>query len=742
MNYAWIRYLTLALIFVMETNLFSAPPELVPHPRFFVTENGGKGIPSVKELKARISDPAFADIWTRLQASDAAEDQALVFLLSGDRQALEKVKQTLAETPRHYRPLCLQSLAYDWAYGGLSEEERKEYAANLIDSAEILFQRYALKNVYHNMVRGRIMSQSLAMLAAWDVDPRAKDLYPGLNRELEDFYEVTGDGAPLNDMEGRGLFMGGWPESFDYDRHGSYYAMINLLGWRSAGLKDYISGSTHWKDKITRFVYSTFPDGKYILPHEDNDHPLIYIQDREEMTWLAAEYNSGIAKQWLDQFAADIPIRPFWALIFKVTDIKPVPLNTLHTSTLLQGSGLAMMRSSWDADASYVHFLCTPFYAYHQQMAQGSFSIYREVPRIVEPGVYDNTVNDHYVNWRVRSISHNCLLVYDPEEKFLGPREVPEPANDGGQKIMKWILKPSTRSQWLERKDQLTTGQITSFLTDTSHDLVTGEAAGAYAATKVRRWCRQLLYIKPDWVVVADFVVSAKSEYTKTLVFHSLQELNLVGDAAKSSYEGKPCLTISSLLPEGGNRRIAGGRGKTFQYGGADWMGGDNPEPENVWNLDSGFPEQFKVAWRLEVEAPPADTSFFLTAIYLPDFDNPSPAGTASVTENSAERVTVDLENGKYTLSFNQRNAEPYTLTGQGVTYSIAGTVTDSRGFAVENAAINLSGQSSGSLKTDRHGAYLFTGLSAGDYSVAIDGGTRQNIKLNNRNVSGVDFEK
>ena len=119
---------------------------------------------------------------------------------------------------------------------GLSEQERRDFAANLIDSAEILFQRYALKNVYHNMVRGRIMAQSLAMLAAWDDDPRAQELYPGLKKELEDFFEVTGDDAPLDDMEGRGLYMGGWPESFDYDRHGSYYAMINLLGWRSAGL--------------------------------------------------------------------------------------------------------------------------------------------------------------------------------------------------------------------------------------------------------------------------------------------------------------------------------------------------------------------------------------------------------------------------------------------------------------------------------------------------------------------------
>ena len=742
MNSRLIQFLSVAFLLVLSTNLFPTPPELVSHPRLLVTEKGGTGVPSVKELKARITNPDFAGTWQSLQESSAAEDLALYYLLSGNAQALEKVKKTLAETPRHYRPLCLQSLAYDWVYDGLSDQERKKFAANLIDGAQVLFKRYALKNVYHNMVRGRIMAQSLAMLAAWDDDPRAKELYPGLKQELEDFYEVTGDGAPLDDMEGRGLYMGGWPESFDYDRHGSYYAMINLLGWRSAGLKDYFTSSNYWRDKIGRFVYSTFPDGKYILPHEDNDHPLIYRQDREEMTWLAAEYNSGIARQWLDQFAEDIPIRPFWAFIFDVSDIKPVPLNTLHTSTLLQGSGTAMMRSSWNEDASYVHFLCTPFYAYHQQMAQGSFSIYREVPRIVEPGVYDNTVNDHYVNWRVRSISHNCLLVLDPEEKFLGPREIPEPANDGGQKIMKWILKPSTRSQWLERKDQMTTGQITSFLTDTSHDLVTGEAAGAYAATKVRRWCRQMLYIKPDWVVVADFVVSTKSEYTKTLVFHSLQELTLDGNVANSSYEGKPCLAITSLLPEGGDKRIAGGRGMTFQYGGNDWMGGDNPEPENVWDMDSGFPEQFKAAWRLEVEAPPSDTSFFLTTIYLPDFDNPSPSGTAKVIENTTTNVTVELENGKYTLSFNPRNTEPYTLTGQGLSYSIAGTVADSEGFAVEGVKIKLSGQSAGSVKTDRHGAYLFTGLTAGDYSVSIDGAVGKKVTLDNRNVSGVDFEK
>ena len=68
MKYGWIRHLMFSLLFVLSTNLFSAPPELVSHPRLWITEKGGKGIPSVGQLQARISDPNFADTWKRLQS--------------------------------------------------------------------------------------------------------------------------------------------------------------------------------------------------------------------------------------------------------------------------------------------------------------------------------------------------------------------------------------------------------------------------------------------------------------------------------------------------------------------------------------------------------------------------------------------------------------------------------------------------------------------------------------------------
>ena len=68
--------------------------------------------------------------------------------------------------------------------------------------------------------------------------------------ELQDFLDLTGDGAALDDMDGRGAYGGSWPEGYDYDRRGSLHALELLLAFRSCGLGDHITGSRFWQDKI------------------------------------------------------------------------------------------------------------------------------------------------------------------------------------------------------------------------------------------------------------------------------------------------------------------------------------------------------------------------------------------------------------------------------------------------------------------------------------------------------------
>jgi hypothetical protein len=234
-------------IFLALGFLFATMPltafEPGPHPRLYISLQPTDKVPGLETLRARIRKAEYARAWDRVKNSKSAADRALVFLVTGDTVGISVVRKALSETVKNYNFLAEHALAYDWAYGALDEKERKEFARRLMDSAEAVARQYSIPTAYHNMCRGRHMAQGMAMLAAWHEDPRAEKLLPQVEKEMQWLLEVLADSYPVNDLEGRAGYGGGWPEGYDYDRHGSFYALQLLLAWRSVGLGDLLSQS-------------------------------------------------------------------------------------------------------------------------------------------------------------------------------------------------------------------------------------------------------------------------------------------------------------------------------------------------------------------------------------------------------------------------------------------------------------------------------------------------------------------
>jgi len=705
--------------------------ELRPHPRLYINSQGTGKVPGVEQLRGRIAQQEYAVIWERVKSSGSPADIALCFLLTGDTTRLAGLRKALDGTVDRYENLVERSLAYDWAYEALSEQERKAFAGRLIESAEKVGEHYDMSAVYHNYCRGRHMGQGMAVLAAWDDDPRAQELWPGVEKEMQELLKVLGDGYPDNDMAGRAGWGGGWPEGYDYDRHGALYAIQILLAWRSAGLGDLISNSNYWRDKIYWIYYGTSPDGSFLLPYEDNDFPMVMPHDREMMTFLAGEFGSGAARFWIEQFADTLRVRrPYWDLLFFDPSVKKFPDDPLPTSWLIPGVGLALMRDCWCKSAAFLSFHCGPWYTYHQHAAQGSFTLFRFQPLVIEPGVYDGSVHEHYVNWRIRTISHNCILVMDPDERFRGPGQVPEPANDGGQIVQNWTLKPSTVAEWRAQRKMRETGKVTVFLTDRSHDFAAGEAAGAYNPDKVRRWCRQILFIKPEWIVLCDLVVSARADFEKTFIMHTQDQLLVENNLARTRPSGRAFVTAYSLLPRGGSLQVAGGPGKTFAYGG------------NNWETIPAYNGQHDIAWRLEIKAPPADTTIFLTALYVPDLrERGDEIPQVELTGSSPERVALSLANGEYRVELDPRADKPYRLSGPDITYAVMGAVRKD-GLPVSGAQVTLEGETRQEALTDYHGRFAFIDLSPGKYRVRLEGLEKiQELEITDHSLGEVNFE-
>ena len=643
--------------------------ELKAHPRLLINSESNGKIKGLEVLRQRLTQDYYKPTWARATNPDyywsTIADQALVFLLEGDSTMLPVVKQRFAESANRFEYVIYKALAFDWIYDALTPEERETYAKRVFDDALSLYDDYSVyRFVFHNYWQARHAAAGIAMLAVWDDDSRAKLFYDTIVYHIEQTQAVLGEGYPEDDMQGRAGYGGGWPEGYEYDRIASSFYYRLLLCWRSSGLEDYLSDSRYWRDKIYWSIHGVPPDGSYQLGIEDNNYPILEPEDRMRMSFLLDEYKTGHARWYLDTFCDTVMDKhyvkntpPHWDLIYYDTSVPLVSPDTLPTALLAEGTGLALMRSSWDEDATYMHFHCGPWFTGHQHLAQGSFTIYRGRHLVVEPGVYDGAVDDHYLAWRMRTISHNCITVMDPSEVFTGPSKQPVLENDGGQRTLTW-LEPrnctveDVREQW----DLRNTGQITAFEHHDSHDYVVGEAGNAYTPGKVKRWCRQILFIKPDWVILCDLVTSGNPDHQKTLFLHTPGDIALDGTTAISPAEGTTDMVVYSLLPTGATIETAGGGADTYTYNGKNWVA---PVP------DRGLMGQVAEAYRLEIKAPLDTTTTYLTAIYVTDPDNPVESiPQVTLTTQTDTLVSLLINGGELEVSFDPRAENSYSISG------------------------------------------------------------------------------
>lgn len=89
-------------------------------------------------------------------------------------------------------------------------------------------------------------------------------------------------------------------------------------------------------------------------------------------------------------------------------------------------------------------------------------------------------------------------------------------------------------------------------MSDTTYDCVKGEATKAYDTTKLSKWTRQFVYLKPYIFVIFDNVITTSSSYQKkwNIVPVTLPEDQ--GGCVLKITNGAGALWIKKLLPVGG----------------------------------------------------------------------------------------------------------------------------------------------------------------------------------------------
>ena len=458
---------------------------------------------------------------------------------------------------------------YDACFAWLTAEERTafiEYLNRMFDANNVPGVD-SFVTPFHNSQLRRLVSFGLAGYATYPENPRALEI-------IEHVKKVEWGEKLLPALREFGA-GGGWWEGRGYDT----YSHFQFLTWadvarRVEGYDLFAQLPDYFEAKCAHEMFANYPgfhaeyrarraaisgDGKdayggfcemtravrYMLADAFRDKPA--------GQHLAA-YNEATPQATIGDYA-------ILDLIYKPTAPLTRPLAEFRTSHVEPAVGTVFMRSSWDEDATWARFQCGDHYSWHQHYDQNSFDIFHGGPLATSGGSFGS----HDTNYYIRSIAQNTVLVHQPGERWVRMRDGRDAdSNDGGQ-WPKWGEVHSCpgveafrtqRAKW-ETGDLLAFGNL-----GTAATYACGDATAAYSPSKLQKFVRHFLFLRPHTFVILD-VVQAKPGLRSTWVLNTLNEPSLSGASALVKVgppgEQPGQLSVKCLLPEDTSLRSVGG---------------------------------------------------------------------------------------------------------------------------------------------------------------------------------------
>jgi hypothetical protein len=333
-------------------------------------------------------------------------------------------------------------------------------------------------------------------------------------------------------------------------------------------------------------------------------------------------------------------------LVFNNPDLAPRPLSELpltHYYPYPKGGMIA--RTGWEdglkSSSVVAEFKINEWnWANHQHLDHGGFQIYYRGALANDSGYYqaainrvDNGANDgnsgygslYDVNYNKRSIAHNVMTVFDPDEVFESKRwKKLAVNNDGGQRFPNLWIEPQEHEDFINPANGYHVAKVLGhgFGPDAKspdYTYLKGDLARTYSA-KIKAYERSFAFLNlrqadhPAALVVFDRVVSSRKGFRKAWLLHGLEEPSIQGNRTlfrdtRAGYTGK--LTVDTLLPTPENTVITpvGGPGREFFVNGVNYPALLRPDCIN----EGG-------GWRIEVSPKtPSETDHFLHVLQVGD---------------------------------------------------------------------------------------------------------------------------
>ena len=478
-----------------------------------------------------------------------------------------------------YGSIAVQSMsvAYDWLYHKLTQEDKQYIVPRLIKAADgqrwniewpQTFKDYSIGgNNYciaglafygdkinyakeYEYLEHYIKKYRQEFIAGWDFATEGGGSFQGSNGHFGDitiFLYVMDAFYTATDIDDIG--------NFDYLKYASEwltYALVphwnngnNLvytdndfmhargIGGTEIEAVSRITSYPHFSDRL-KSLTAWLVDSRLIKASPKRPHWTAYNYDYKlmDLVWRDSTVEAKSPKE------LNLPL----ARHFGVLDN-----STGHAG----GVGIVIMKSAWeDADATFAMFKCAPFKYTHDDHDSNSFIITKKGLLAIDSGLYENgDWWNHELNYAYRTIAHNSMLIFDPKENFGGFSV----SNDGGQRLPQRVYSRNYPKDFKVGGGRDIGGMVRFESVEGIYDYMRGDATRAYQSTlftdggnkpKISLFTRDFVYLRSkygnnDYFVVFDKVNSTNPEFKKKWLLHSIEAPMINGTYSKGGIDGK-----------------------------------------------------------------------------------------------------------------------------------------------------------------------------------------------------------
>ncbi|MFH1718825.1 MAG: heparin/heparin-sulfate lyase HepB [Planctomycetota bacterium] len=651
---SWIKAILVAAVAAVATSALSAgtvqwqefdgtripvPPS--EHPRLYLRAE------HVTQLPQRLKAPALRTAVEQLKAMAKRSPQlkletdALEYLVTKDAAlgratiaaALPLLKKCeLADRQDACREtgrmMVTGAIVYDWCYGLLTADEKQAFIAELVRLAKT--QECGYPPIRQGSVTGHsseamIMRDMLsAGIAIYDEFPEMYRLAAG--RFFREHLPVRNwfyDGHAYHQGDSYG------PHRYSWDTYPLW--IFDRLGAGNVYNPEQCFVPYLW-------IYATRPDGQRLRAGDTFAHSASRGRPWSQYigtVLTASYYGDGYLLDQYQRQGGSGGNETIFEVLWRDVTLEPQSITTLPLSRY-SGSpfGWAVARTGWGEDAVIAEMKTNEHnFTNHQHLDAGAFQIYYKGALAVDSGLYSGLSgaygSPHCMNYYWRTIAHNSLLIYDPNEDF-GRRGY---GNDGGQRLPNGRSEPRNLDVLLAPENGYRTGKVLAHGFGPSPQmpdftLLQGDITDAYSK-KVRSVTRCFVFLNlrnpevPAAMVVFDRVVSAEPDFRKYWLLHTLEEPRVDSTSAVidcTQHGGSGRLTLDVLLPTAANAELAkvGGPDKEFWVFGRNYANDVDPKRLERSSIETG-------AWRIEV-SPKSDATedLFLNVMQVTDSRSPS----------------------------------------------------------------------------------------------------------------------